>query len=748
MNSILYSIYPLRGMDLRWRPPTVGARRIRDMTYHQKDGWKDAGGFSTIMPDVAATAVDVIGDSTLSSGFLVHPFYLFSEIESLHWFSQHGGRRQWLIFEAERDSGGMTLWYFNGSTAGSLGGGFTELTDASGDSLVFTSGSTKIGRRAHLGPRTRTQSIAWNGLLYLVNGHDVPIVFDGFKAERAGFDRAPAAPTGTVTAHGRCGNNMAKGLGLGTSWKGLSGTYGGQSLEQLTRLDFGYRYRVSFVNERGQESPLSAPSGLISGRNPKPNKLDEFDDITQDTFNGGYRMGRKFIALSIPVGGETTVARRLYRTRQLLNSEGELASRSAAENFYFLEEIRDNYCTSWEDGIPDGFLGSLVDELDFGAWPARANLIASFKNTVFLANSSGSEVRYSAPLLPEVYPVDNRISLGQDGSGEITAMHPTKNALFVFKRSAVYLIKGSPSSGFEAMPLTKSTGCIGANAVAEIPGMGLAFLGDNGIYLLRGALENTGTVTNVEHLSTPIPDYIDRINMSAAVQAVAITYKKDREFWMSVPVDGSEKNNFVLVYHYDVGSWSYRENYPIGCAITTSDHRGYLIFGSNVAGTDDRIGLNVYHHGATNKGSSSYAIQPMYETSDLNFGSVFKAVAPKQFLLNCVGYGDNDVTVNYTVNRSISQARTTNKVADQQNPEERYSVYGTAKWGDTFWYEHRPIVLRFDVSAMDKPAVRELRVTVEASGRRIQVMGLDIGVVASAPTQRIPINEVLQGQRG
>lgn len=739
MNANLYSIYPLRGMDHRWRPPDVGARRIRDMRYDRRDGWKDAGGFSQIIPVAPIPLVM----KTPPVGSTISSFYHFSEIESIHWFSQHAGRRQWLIWEAEWQNEGMTFWYFNGSTAGAFGGGFTEIRDATGNRLPWYTNSTSAyqGRRKHAGPRPRTQSLAWNGTIYFVNGSDPPIVFDGIKAERAGFDVSPSPPSGQETDHGR---SSIHSVGLGASAINISADGTGDA---APLRKFGYRYRVSFVNERGQESPLSAPSGVIQGTNPPIEEADELTGST-DTWNNEKRRGKKFIHVTIPRGGETVVGRRIYRTKNVLGAFGAANLTQAAENFFFLTEIRDNLSTSWEDGIPDGFLGGLVDELDFGPWPQRANLIAAFKNTVFLCGTAGTDIRYSAPLMPEVFPVDNVISLGQDSAGEITGMYTTKNALIVFKRSAIYLVKGNPSSGFYAQPLTRDTGCLGPEAMAEIPGLGLAFLGDNGVYLLRGALENTGTQTAVEHLSTPIDDELQRVNMSAAVQSVALTYKKDREWWLSVPVDGSDKNNMVFVFHYDVGSWSYRENFPIGCAITTSDHRGHLIFGSNRVGTDGRGGVHVYHHGAQNKANASYPIEPLYETADLNFGSVFKAISPKYFMVNAIGYGNNDIQVNYTVNRDIATARTTTKDADQQNPENRFDVYGTVTWGGGTWAEHRPIVLRFDVTTIDQPAVRELRISVESAGRRIQVMGLDIGIVASAPIARLPINEALLGTRG
>ena len=282
MKTSRYSIYPLRGMDHRWRPPDVGARRIRDMRYDRRDGWKDAGGFSPIMPKAAIPVKMTAAPSAVTH---LSPFHHFGEIESLHWFSQHGGRRQWLIWEAEWLSEGMTFFYFNGSNAGTFGAGFTEIRDAAGLRLPWYGAGTSAyyGRRQHSGPRPRTQSMAWNGYLYLVNGADPPLVFDGTKAERAGFDIHPSAPSGQSTDHGR---SMIASVGLGTSALNLPND-GEEDASPLR--SFGYRYRVSFVNERGQESPLSAPSGVIIGKNPSSKTDDELPSSATDGWNGDNR---------------------------------------------------------------------------------------------------------------------------------------------------------------------------------------------------------------------------------------------------------------------------------------------------------------------------------------------------------------------------------------------------------------------------------------------------------------------------
>ena len=94
--------------------------------------------------------------------------------------------------------------------------------------------------------------------------------------------------------------------------------------------------------------------------------------------------GRTFVRVSIPTGPKGTVARRVYRTQNLYNSSNELASVSRGDNFYFLEEIQDNFTTVFENGRPDAFLGSLLYDEDFGPVPSGVKYLASFKNTMFM----------------------------------------------------------------------------------------------------------------------------------------------------------------------------------------------------------------------------------------------------------------------------------------------------------------------------------------------------------------------------
>ena len=271
--------------------------------------------------------------------------------------------------------------------------------------------------------------------------------------------------------------------------------------------------------------------------------------------------------------------------------------------------------------------------------------------------------------------------------------------------------------------------------------------------LLEGALENTGTITGVVDLSTTIPNQIERITKSTSINAVGIVYLKDKEYWLSVPMDGSRKNTRTLIYHYEIGAWSIRDNLPIRCAVTTRDHRGYLYFGSNVNEDDQdlysnsyaRTGLCVYSRGFKNK--SGIKLTPTYKTNHIPFGNYFATVQPCHVMAYCVGMGDNDIQINYEVNRSHNPIRAVSQGADQQDPNERFPVYGEAIWGEDSWAIHRPTVVRFDVGTASHGPCRELQVTFTSEKRRMEIIGYDLETKVGEQRKIKALNEALSPDR-
>jgi len=227
------------------------------------------------------------------------------------------------------------------------------------------------------------------------------------------------------------------------------------------------------------------------------------------------------------------------------------------------------------------------------------------------------------------------------------------------------------------------------------------------------------------------------------------------------------------VYHYLVGSWSIRNDYPVSCAVRSNDHRGYVFFGIDRLETDpeegfqattygdftDRAGLPgsqnkgiaVYSKGYPTKGET-FRVDPLYRTSSLPFGSVYSSVQPAHVFVYAVGYGNNDMGINYRVNRSLYDVRKARQPADQQDPNERYPVYGKAKWDEDSWGQYRPTVIRYDVSTTHKGPARELGITFaiaedSPSGTKIQIVGYDIEAKVGEQRKIKPLNEALKPDR-
>jgi hypothetical protein len=173
-----------------------------------------------------------------------------------------------------------------------------------------------------------------------------------------------------------------------------------------------------------------------------------------------------------------------------------------------------------------------------------------------------------------------------------------------------------------------------------------------------------------------------------------------------------------------------------------------------------RAGILVYTRGADIKGAkttvrdpitllpkhfSGIPINSIYETVSNDYQSVFTNFRPAHVMAYAVGYGDNGLDVNTRVNRSINQVRAISQTSDQQDPNETYPVYGSAKFGIDQWIAYRPTVLRYDISTTNKGPVRELSISfASADGNKIEIIGYDLEAKVGEQRSIKPLNKALR----
>lgn len=172
------------------------------------------------------------------------------------------------------------------------------------------------------------------------------------------------------------------------------------------------------------------------------------------------------------------------------------------------------------------------------------------------------------------YSPANAISVEPGIGGRITGLYASRAdapQLIVFKEHSIHAFEphwGSssaliPGAGDELDTLQSSLrtlstglGCIATRSIAATPGFGggdVLYLSRDGV---RGLLraQDDSIVGVGPRVSENIPDWIARINFTAAHRAVATVY--DNAYHLAVPLDGAEANSHILRLDLETGSWS------------------------------------------------------------------------------------------------------------------------------------------------------------------------------------------------
>lgn len=643
-------IGPLLGLADGWAPSPNYAEVATDLEVDPRGGLREGPGFDQIVPDSGGAS----------------PFVGVGTVKSMFWFSQHNGGPQWLLWEQNG-----TLVHFNGSL--SAAAKWTTL---------------KTGRYTTSQPWAGSQYVAVGNNVWIVNGEDAPVRFDGWTTYRAGF----AGPAPTISADG-----FADGFVWGTSANGLGV---GDPPTADTTGGFAGGYLLTEVNEFGTESPPSPVAAQVEW---------------EVAVSGTVPATKYFTRVRIPTRSrDDIVARRLYRT---MNAKG--AGLQDAVTYYLVAEFRGGKGFVYADDVPDSYLGPALDPSQLGPWPAGAKYAGYFKGCLFLAGmpSAPDLVVHSSAVSIENFPAANYHRVGGRDSGEVTGLYATRNALVVVKRRGVYLVTGDPVAGFVVRTLTEDFGSVAVNAVREIPGLGLALVSDAGVYVLTGISQEGDSPAQIIHISKEIQDFWQfRVNRAALASAAGCVWHARKQYLLALPVDGQAENSAVLVYHYERNTWTLMPSTPAACMVETRDHRGYLLFGSNDA---TRPGVHYVSHWPLTK--DGVAKDPRYRSAPLDLDSVYTHAHVKGVMLRAITYGNHAVLLRYYLDRRSLPKSTDGQSRKGQDPEYAVAIWDAARWSATeTWQREHPTVLNISVDAVCKEFQWEA--SMAGSGARFQLL--------------------------
>ncbi|WP_134682577.1 carbohydrate-binding protein [Brevibacillus migulae] len=186
---------------------------------------------------------------------------------------------------------------------------------------------------------------------------------------------------------------------------------------------------------------------------------------------------------------------------------------------------------------------------DVTTGPARCKfgvLRASLSQRIALAGDpqSPNTVYLSAPLDATYYPSEQVLQLPDDGS-KIIGLANWYNSLVIFRDRDIWAMFGSDLTDPSASLVLQdaSMGCVSRRSIANVPGVGIVFLGTDNVYALQG-------VTAIENQQKAVPlgdDIRKQLKVAMADYAnesVAIYY--DREYRLCFPKAIKEDRVFRL----------------------------------------------------------------------------------------------------------------------------------------------------------------------------------------------------------
>jgi len=320
---------------------------------------------------------------------------------------------------------------------------------------------------------------------------------------------------------------------------------------------------VSFISDTGSEGPAST---LATATWSLPEDHEGF---------------RYACTLDIPTGPAGTVARKLYRTTNFSDD----APNSGDSTLYVVDLVRNNVDTTYYDASQTRTLGQPAPLVATGPLPApRARFSALFAGCLFLDGGidDARTIYFSAQGLIEQFSADSYIELSNVGGG-ITAMYASYTNLLIFRENSIDVVQGTFSSGFTVTTISTSVTCRAPHSIQAVPGLGVVFLGNDGVYAITGGFTG-GAVSDVINLTISQDKVIERITPDCHVKAVSCFSAAQREYQLYLPVDGSDRPGLGLVLHVDrlpqaaaLSPWSTRLGFPVGAVATLYD--GTVIFG-------------------------------------------------------------------------------------------------------------------------------------------------------------------------
>ena len=473
-----------------------------------------------------------------------------------------------------------------------IAGGWSSVNGVDGSGAAFAGSLTNKNSSSF----ENVTSVQINNALYLSNGYDNPVKYDGQNVYRAGME-----PADDFTSL------VAINVGSGSI---AAGTY-------------GWKYRFVQVDAVGNttEGNLSDFSSHTDASTFDMTLTMESIPVTSGymtnhAFIVGAQAGVTTINVDDGAGGDHTLS--VGDTATFLDTSGTLQRReitartsstidiagavvTVADNaivsngltleiyrskdtggtdptaFFFVAEIPNDPTTSnvYIDTTADASLGGqLVEPLTDRSPPPKGNYISAFRNQMIIAGDpeNPNTVYYSDVDGPEYFPDDSNSFVVQSESGsKINGIAPNNEVFAVFQDRGIHVLSGDiAENNIRVDQISNDIGCVAHATIVEVRGS-LYFLDDTGPRKMIGGQVPSALGKAVDDdfgFSSRIDPAFEQRGIISTAQkfvtkrTIGFNDRSGEKYWLFVPAETTtggdvhpNSNSIIYAYDYSRDAW-------------------------------------------------------------------------------------------------------------------------------------------------------------------------------------------------
>lgn len=513
-----------------------------------------------------------------------------------------------------------------------------------------------------------------DNVLYLSNGYDYLLKYDGQTVYRAGIPQ-PVAPTDALGGAGALTGSYFHRLTYIQIDNVGNVTEGNISSVSNTVVPAANSINVTASNILAA-SGFNTNCAVVAGAQVAVNTITVDDgsggshtmqvgDTAYffDSISASYvtREVTAIAATTITVAGAAvTVADNAVISNNL--RIGVWRNKNGGTSVFLVAEIPNNSFTAtqvYNDNIADGSLGAqFIPPLADRSLPPKGKYIASFNGQLIVSGQieSPNEIFWSDIDGPEYFPAfgTNQAIVQNDLGDKITGIKQNNESFAIFKTKSIHILTGDlANNNIRIDVLTKDTGCVAHATIEEVTG-DLYFLSDQGIYsITSGQLPKERSVL----ISSVFKEVgLDSEEELVLKRAVAINHRDNEQYWCFIPAESTasgeryaNSNSVLFVEDYYRQAWLKWDNLNMqgGAAIFESllhfSERRFSDFNSTV---DHILYREMNSNDSWDYQDNADPIDWEYDTNWYSFGepSVFKKINKiKGFAINEIN--NNDFTV-------------------------------------------------------------------------------------------------------